>query len=77
MLNNAEIADRLASLAQLLSTQEENPYKVRAYQRAAQRIRTFPKAWTNSRATKPISRASRESATPLPAPSAKSFSPAP
>ena len=34
-ISNAEIADRLASLAQLLSTQKENPYKVKAYQRAA------------------------------------------
>jgi hypothetical protein len=33
-LSNAEIADRLASLAQLLSAQKENPYKVKAYQRA-------------------------------------------
>jgi DNA polymerase (family 10) len=40
-LSNAEIADRLASLAQLLSTQKENPYKVKAYRRAAARIRTF------------------------------------
>jgi len=40
-LSNAEIADRLASLAQLLSAQKENPYKVRAYQRAAARIRTL------------------------------------
>ena len=31
-LSNAEIADWLASLAQLLSTQKENPYKVKAYQ---------------------------------------------
>ena len=38
-LSNAEIADRLASLAQLLSAQKENPYKVKAYQRAAARIR--------------------------------------
>ena len=38
-LSNTEIADRLASLAQLLSAQNENPYKVRAYQRAAARIR--------------------------------------
>ncbi len=38
-LSNAEIADRLASLAQLLSSQKENPYKVKAYQRAAARIR--------------------------------------
>jgi DNA polymerase (family X) len=40
-LSNADIADRLASLAQLLSTQKENPYKVKAYQRAAGKIRTF------------------------------------
>src|ERR1700704_6202908 len=39
VLNNAEIADRLASLAQLLSSQKENPYKVKAYQRAAAKIR--------------------------------------
>ena len=38
-LSNAEIADRLAGLAQLLSTQKENPYKVKAYHRAAARIR--------------------------------------
>jgi DNA polymerase (family X) len=38
-LSNAEIADRLASLAQLLSAQNENRYKVKAYQRAAARIR--------------------------------------
>ena len=41
MLSNAEIADRLASLAQLLSSQKENPYKVKAYQRAAARIRNL------------------------------------
>ncbi len=41
VLSNAEIADRLASVAQLLSTQKENPYKVKAYQRAAAKIRTF------------------------------------
>ncbi|HXE13449.1 MAG TPA: PHP domain-containing protein [Bryobacteraceae bacterium] len=40
-LSNAEIADRLASLAQLLSAQRENPYKVKAYQRAAAKIRTL------------------------------------
>src|SRR6476646_660052 len=40
-LSNAEIADRLAGLAQLLSTQKENPYKVKAYQRAAAKIRTL------------------------------------
>ena len=41
VLSNAEIADRLASLAQLLAAQKENPYKVKAYQRAAAKIRTF------------------------------------
>ena len=40
-LSNAEIADQLAGLAQLLSTQKENPYKVKAYHRAAARIRTL------------------------------------
>ena len=39
VLSNSEIADRLASLAQLLSSQKENPYKIKAYQRAAARIR--------------------------------------
>jgi DNA polymerase (family 10) len=39
VLSNAEIADQLASLAQLLSSQKENPYKIKAYQRAAARIR--------------------------------------
>jgi DNA polymerase/3'-5' exonuclease PolX len=34
-LRNAEIADRLASLAQLLSSRKENPYKIKAYRRAA------------------------------------------
>ncbi len=41
ILSNAEIADRLATLAQLLSAQKENAYKVKAYQRAAAEIRTF------------------------------------
>ena len=36
-----EIADRLASLAQLLSMQKENPYKIKAYHRAAASIRTL------------------------------------
>jgi len=36
-----EIADRPASLAQLLSSQKENPYKVKVYQRAAARIRNL------------------------------------
>ena len=41
ILSNADIADRLASLAQLLSAQKENPYKVKAYQRAAAKVRTL------------------------------------
>lgn len=40
-MSNAEIADRLASLAQLLSAGKENPYKVKAYRRAAAKIRTL------------------------------------
>lgn len=40
-LSNAEIADRLSSLAQLLGVQKENFYKVKAYHRAAARIRTL------------------------------------
>jgi hypothetical protein len=35
VLNNAEIADRLAALAQLLTMEKANPYKIRAYRRAA------------------------------------------
>jgi DNA polymerase (family X) len=44
VFSNAEIADQLASLAQLLSIQKENPYKVKAYQRAAAQIRTLPES---------------------------------
>jgi len=43
-LSNAEIADGLTSLAQLMAAGKENPYKVKAYQRAAARIRTFSKS---------------------------------
>jgi len=39
--SNAEIADHLTSVAQLLSIQEENRYKIKAYMRAAARIRTL------------------------------------
>ena len=38
-LSNAEISDRLSSLAQLLTVKGENPYKIRAYRRAASTIR--------------------------------------
>src|SRR3978361_72573 len=44
VLSNSDIADRLESLAQLLSTQKENPYKVKAYHRAASRIRNLPES---------------------------------
>jgi DNA polymerase (family 10) len=40
-MSNAEIADRLAALGQLLAANKENPYKVRAYQRAAAKIRSL------------------------------------
>jgi DNA polymerase (family X) len=39
ILSNAEIADRLSALAQLLTIEKANPFKVRAYQRAAATIR--------------------------------------
>ena len=41
-LSNAEIAERLMSVAQLLSAQKENPYKTKAYRRAAQIIKAAP-----------------------------------
>ncbi len=41
VLSNAQIADRLAGLAQLLSTHKENLYKVKAYRRAAAKIRSL------------------------------------
>ena len=40
-LSNAEIADRLAGLAQLLAAGKESTYKVKAYQRAAAKICTL------------------------------------
>ncbi|MEO8452767.1 MAG: hypothetical protein ABI647_23445, partial [Gemmatimonadota bacterium] len=40
-LSNADVADRLASLAQMLTTQKGNPYKARAYHRAAVKIRAL------------------------------------
>jgi DNA polymerase (family X) len=40
-LTNAQIADQLAGLAQLLSAQRENPFKVKAYRRAAETIRNL------------------------------------
>ncbi len=43
-MTNAEIANTLASFAQLLSAQKENPFKVKAYQRAATKIRDLPES---------------------------------
>jgi len=39
ILTNAEIADRLSTLAQLLSMEKANPYKIKAYRRASNTIR--------------------------------------
>lgn len=49
VLSNAEIADRLAGLAQMLSPQKENPYKVKAYHRAAAPNSTMIPIGNNSR----------------------------
>jgi len=38
---NCEIADRLASIADLLEAQEANPHRVRSYRSAAQNIRDY------------------------------------
>src|SRR3954467_14198306 len=38
-LSNAEIAHRLVAYAQILQAKGENPFKVRAYRRAAQTIK--------------------------------------
>jgi DNA polymerase (family 10) len=43
-LSNAEIADRLLSLAQLLAAQKENRFKIKAYRQAANTIRTLPES---------------------------------
>jgi DNA polymerase (family 10) len=40
-ISNADIADQLTTLAQLLSVQNENRYKVKAWNRAAAKIRTL------------------------------------
>jgi len=42
VLTNAEIADRLASLAQVIKAQKGEYYKAKAYQRAAATIRLLP-----------------------------------
>ena len=41
ILTNAEIADRLSTLAQLLSMEKANPYKIKAYRRASNTIRVL------------------------------------
>jgi len=41
-MNNTAIADRLDELAQLLTEQEANPFRVRAYRNAAAAVRELP-----------------------------------
>lgn len=43
-LSNTEIAKILLGLAQLLSVQKENPFKIKAYRRAAKTIATLPES---------------------------------
>jgi hypothetical protein len=43
-LSNAEIADALARIADLLETQEADGFRVRAYRRGAERVRTAPES---------------------------------
>ena len=43
-LSNAEIADRLTSIAHLLAAQKANPFKVKAYRRAADTVKTLPES---------------------------------
>ena len=40
-MSNAEIADKLSGLAYLLATRKENPFKIKAYRRAARTIRAL------------------------------------
>jgi DNA polymerase (family 10) len=42
VLSNPEIAARLASLAQLLAAEKANPYKIKAYRRAAETVAALP-----------------------------------
>src|SRR5688572_8015827 len=44
LLSNSEIAHQLTILAQLLSAQGENPFKIKAYRRAAESIKTIPES---------------------------------
>lgn len=46
MVHNAEIADRLDQLADLLEIENENPFRVRAYRNAARVVRQHPKSFT-------------------------------
>ncbi len=43
-LSNVEIASHLRSLAQMLSTQGENPFKIKAYRRAAETLGSVPES---------------------------------
>jgi len=41
VISNAEIADKLAGLAYLFSAKKENPFKIKAYRRAARTVRSL------------------------------------
>lgn len=41
LLTNAEIADQLSTLAQMLSIEKANPYRIKVYRRAANTIRVL------------------------------------
>src|SRR5688572_9798079 len=43
-LRNSDVADRLEEVAQLLAAEATHPFRVRAYQTAAQAIRREPRA---------------------------------
>jgi DNA polymerase (family X) len=43
-MTNADIAHQLASLAQLLAAQGENPFKIKAYRRATDTIKALPES---------------------------------
>ena len=53
-MDNQQIARIMAEIADVLEIKEENPFKVRAYQRAAQVIRSLPEELSSLRARGPL-----------------------
>ena len=53
-MNNQQIARVLAEIADVLEIREENPFKIRAYQRAAQTIRSLPEELSSLRQRGPL-----------------------